>query len=54
MPANQVMELYHKGELHSGNTGKIVHKKTQATAILLSYLRKEGKMPEKGNPERPN
>jgi hypothetical protein len=47
VPANQIMELYHAGELHSGSTGKVVNKKSQATAILLSYLRKENKIPER-------
>jgi Family of unknown function (DUF6496) len=42
MPANKIMELYRAGQLHSGRSGKIVHKKSQARAIMLSYLRKEG------------
>jgi hypothetical protein len=42
MPANKVMELYRAGELHSGKTGKVVKKESQAKAILLTYLRKEG------------
>lgn len=39
------MELYRAGKLHSGQTGKVVDTKSQAKAILLSYLRKEGKIP---------
>jgi hypothetical protein len=46
MPAAQIMKLYRAGELHSGSSGKIVHKASQAKAILLSYLRKEGRIPE--------
>ncbi len=42
MPANAIMELYRAGRLHSGSTGKVVTSKTQAKAIMLSYLRKEG------------
>jgi hypothetical protein len=42
MPANEIMKLYREGELHSGSTGKIVVKKSQAKAILIAYLRKEG------------
>lgn len=42
MPANQVMKLYRAGELHSGSTGKVVTKESQAKAILMSYLKKEG------------
>ena len=44
MPANEVMEKFRKHELHSGHGGKVVRKKKQAKAILLSYLRKEGKI----------
>lgn len=44
MPANKVMELYRAGKLHSGKSGKIVKKKSQAKAIMLSYLRKEGRI----------
>jgi hypothetical protein len=47
MPASEIMRLYRAGELHSGSTGKIVDTKAQAKAILLSYLRKEGKIPER-------
>lgn len=42
MPANEIMRLYRAGELHSGRSGKVVKKESQAKAILLSYLRKEG------------
>jgi hypothetical protein len=42
MPASEIMKLYHEGKLHSGPSGTIVTKKSQARAILLSYLRKEG------------
>ena len=42
MPANKIMQLYRAGELHSGSSGKIVKKKSQARAIMISYLRKEG------------
>jgi hypothetical protein len=49
MPASEVMEKFHKHELHSGKGGKVVRSKKQAKAILLSYLRKEGKIgPRKG------
>jgi hypothetical protein len=42
------MPLFRKHKLHSGPDGKIVKKKSQAKAILLSYLRKEGHdIPEK-------
>lgn len=43
MPASKIMELYRAGKLHSGSTGKIVNKKAQAKAILISYLKKENK-----------
>jgi len=42
VPAKEIMRLYRAGELHSGNSGKVVNKKSQAKVILLSYLRKEG------------
>ena len=49
MPASEVMELYRQRKLHSGKDGKIVRSKKQAKAILLSYLRKEGRIgPRKG------
>jgi hypothetical protein len=47
MPSSEVMEDFRKHKLHSGKHGKIVRKKKQAKAILLSYLRKEGKIPER-------
>jgi hypothetical protein len=48
MPAAEIMPKFRAHELHSGGSGKIVKKKKQATAILLSYLRKEGHdIPEK-------
>lgn len=57
MPASQVMSEYRKGRLHSGRgkggkKGKIVRSKKQAKAILLSELRKEGKIPERGKQSR--
>jgi len=44
MPASEVMKKFRKRELHSGRGGKIVRSKKQAKAILLSYLRKEGRI----------
>lgn len=44
MPSSEVMEDFRKHRLHSGRGGKMVRKKKQAKAILLSYLRKEGKI----------
>jgi hypothetical protein len=44
MPASEVIKLYRQGKLHSGKNGKIVRNKKQAKAILLSYLRKEGRI----------
>lgn len=44
MPSDEVMKDYKAGTLHSGKGGPIVKKKSQAKAILLSYLRKEGKI----------
>lgn len=41
------MSDFRAGKLHSGSGGPIVRKKKQAKAILLSYLRKEGKIPER-------
>ena len=38
------MKKFRKRELHSGRGGKIVRSKKQAKAILLSYLRKEGRI----------
>lgn len=47
MPASEIMPDFHAGTLHSGSGGPIVRKKKQAKAILLSYLRKEGRIPER-------
>jgi len=44
MPAHDVMPLFRAGKLHSGKDGKVVRRKKQAKAILLSYLRKEGRI----------
>ena len=49
MPADEIMPLFRAHKLHSGpgkgkKKGKIVRKKKQAKAILLSYLRKEGRI----------
>lgn len=49
MPSSEVMKDFKEGHLHSGKKvkgkkRKIVHNKKQAKAILLSYLRKEGKI----------
>lgn len=45
MPASQIMPLFKAGQLHSGSpNGKKVTNPKQAKAILLSYLRKEGKL----------
>ena len=44
MPASEVMKDFCAYKLHSGRGGKIVRKKKQAKAILLSYLRKEGRI----------
>ena len=49
MPSNEVMPLFRAHKLHSGKGGKIVKSKKQAKAILLSYLRKEGKVSFKGS-----
>jgi hypothetical protein len=47
MPSSEIMPLYRAGKLHSGSSsGKIVKNPKQAKAILLSYLRKENKIPE--------
>ena len=49
MPSDEIMQDYREHKLHSGKNGKIVKSKKQAKAILLSYLRKEGKIgPRKG------
>jgi hypothetical protein len=44
MPAGEIMKKFRKHQLHSGRRGKIVRNKKQAKAILLSYLRKEGRI----------
>jgi hypothetical protein len=48
MPASQIIPLFKAHKLHSGKSGKIVKKRSQADAILLSYLRKEGKLRPRG------
>jgi hypothetical protein len=49
MPAREIMKKFRQHTLHSGRSGKIVRNKKQAKAILLSYLRKEGRIgPRKG------
>ena len=60
MPSSEVMKDFREGHLHSGKKvkgkkRKIVKNKKQAKAILLSYLRKEGKIgPRKnGNGKHP-
>jgi len=57
MPAREVMKKFRKHQLHSGRAkygkkGKIVRSKKQAKAILLSYLRKEGKLKKKRGTKR--
>ena len=42
MPWNKVMGEFAKGTLHSGKGGKIVKKKKQAVAIMLSEKRQAG------------
>ena len=42
MPAREVMAKFKAGTLHSGKNGPVVKSRKQATAILLSYVRKEG------------
>lgn len=49
MPSSEVMPLYERGKLHSGKKvkgkkRKIVKNPKQAKAILLNYLRSEGKI----------
>lgn len=44
MPSDKIMSKFRARKLHSGKGGKIVRKKSQAKAILLSELRKEGKL----------
>ena len=56
MPSSEIMPKFRAGTLHSGKKvkgkkRKIVRNKKQAKAILLSYLRREGKIgPRKGKP----
>lgn len=53
MPASEIMEKFRKHKLHSGKSGNIVRNKKQAKAILLSYLRKEGRIgPQKGKAKK--
>lgn len=57
MPASEVMEEFRRGRLHSGRgkggrKGRIVRSKRQARAILLSELRREGRIPERGKTRR--
>lgn len=47
MPADEIMEDFKAGKLHSGRSGKVVRNPKQAKAILLSELRSEGKIPER-------
>lgn len=44
MPSSEIMERFREHKLHSGRSGKIVRKKSQAKAIFLHYLRDEGKI----------
>lgn len=49
MPSAEIMKDFKEGHLHSGKKvkgkkRKIVKSKAQAKAILLSYLRREGKI----------
>jgi hypothetical protein len=44
MPASEIMRLYREKKLHSGKSGKVVRDPAQARAILMSYLKKEGKV----------
>lgn len=49
MPSGEIMDDFKHGHLHSGKKvkgkkRKVVHNKKQAKAILLSYLRKEGRI----------
>jgi hypothetical protein len=45
VPASEIMAKFRARKLHSGPGGPVVKDKKQAKAILLSYLRKEGKIP---------
>jgi hypothetical protein len=49
VPSGEIMDDFKHGHLHSGKKvkgkkRKVVHNKKQAKAILLSYLRKEGRI----------
>lgn len=44
MPASKVMQLFKDKKLKSGKSGETVTDPKQAKAILLSYLKKEGKL----------
>lgn len=58
MPSSEIMTKFRKETLHSGKKvkgkkRKIVRSKRQAKAILLSYLRREGKIdPRKKSPKK--
>lgn len=43
MPSGEIMKLYREGRLHSGPNAIVVTKESQAKAILMAYLKKEGK-----------
>jgi hypothetical protein len=54
VPSSEILPLYEQGKLHSGRKikgkkRKIVKSKAQAKAILLSYLRKEHRIPARKN-----
>jgi len=49
VPSSEIMDKFRRGTLHSGKKvkgkkRKIVRSKKQAKEILLSYLRREGKI----------
>lgn len=45
MPSDEIMDDFKEKKLHSGSSdGPIVKSKKQAKAILMSYLKKEGKV----------
>jgi hypothetical protein len=52
MPAREIMKKFRAHQLHSGKGGKIVRSKRQAKAILLSYLRKEGRIGPRPNTKK--
>lgn len=52
MPAREIMKKFRAGTLHSGKGGPIVRSKQQAKAILLSYPRKEGRIPKRRKKKR--